>query len=128
MNFDSESIQTASAFSGSNYDAPLIGRMFESLAVQSVQTYAQASYAKAFHFRESNGRHEIDMIIEKEDGRVLAIEVKFSSTPAKSDGKHLKWLKAQIGEQMIDSVVLYAGKFAFRNDGIAYVPLAMLGP
>jgi predicted AAA+ superfamily ATPase len=128
MNFDSESIQTASAFSNSNYDAPLIGRMFESLAVQSVQTYAQAAYAKAFHFRESNGRHEIDMIIEQDDGRVIAIEVKLSSTPAKSDGKNLKWLKAQIGEQMIDSVVLYAGKFAFRNDGIAYIPLAMFGP
>ena len=127
MNFDSESIQTASHFGKAKYDSPLIGRMFEALAVQSVQTYAQASSASMAHLRESNGRHAIDMIIEREDGRVLAIEVKLSSTPDPSDGKHLKWLKSEIGEQLIDSVVIYAGKFAFRNEGIAYVPLALLG-
>lgn len=128
MNYDAESIQVATQFGKAHFDTPLIGRMFEALAVQSVQTYAQASFAKLSHFRDANGRHEIDMIIEKDDGRILAIEVKLSATPASSDGKHLKWLKSQIDERMIDSVVVYAGRFAFRNDGIAYVPLALLGP
>ena len=128
MNHDAESIQTATQFGKAQYGAPLTGRMFEALAVQSVQSYAQASYAKLSHFREANGRHEIDMIIEKEDGRVLAVEVKLSSTPDASDGKHLKWLKSEIGDRLIDSVVIYAGRFAYRNDGIAYVPLALLGP
>jgi predicted AAA+ superfamily ATPase len=128
MNYDAESIQTATQFGKAQYDLPLIGRMFEALAVQSVQSYAQASYAKLSHFREANGRHEIDMIIENEDGRVLAVEVKLSSTPDSSDGKHLKWLKSEIDDRLIDLVVIYAGKFAFRNDGIAYVPLALLGP
>jgi predicted AAA+ superfamily ATPase len=126
MNHDSETILSASDFGQANHDSPLLGRMFEALAVQSVQTYAQASFARVTHLREANGRHEIDMIIERDDGRVLAIEVKLSSTPDPSDCKHLKWLKSEIGEQLIDSVVIYAGKFAFRNDGIAYVPLALL--
>mgnify|MGYP000544174836 CR=1 FL=1 len=127
MNYDSETILTASSFGKAQYDLPLIGRMFEALAVQSIQTYAQAAFARLAHFRETNGRHEVDMIIEREDGKVLGIEVKLSSTPEASDGKHLKWLKSEIGEQLIDSVVIYAGKYAYRHDGIAYVPLALLG-
>lgn len=128
MNYDADTIQASTNFGKTQYGAPLIGRMFEALAVQSVQSYAQASFAKVSHFREMNGRHEIDMIIEKDDGRVMAVEVKLSTTPEQSDSKHLKWLKSEIGEQVIDLVVIYAGKFAYRNDGIAYVPLALLGP
>lgn len=128
MNYDADTIQTASGFGKTEFDAPLIGRMFEALAVQSVQTYAQAAFASAFHFRDVNGRHEIDMIIQRDDGKVLALEVKLSATPDPLDSKHVKWLNGAIGEQLIDSVVIYAGKYAYRHDGIAYVPLALLGP
>jgi uncharacterized protein len=128
MNYDSETIQTASGFGRAKFDSPLIGRMFEALAVQSVQTYAQAAFASVSHFRDMNGRHEIDMIIEREDGKVLALEVKLSATPDPADGKHLKWLKSEIEEQLIDLVVIYAGKYAYRHNDIAYVPLALLGP
>ena len=127
MNYDSETILTAASFGKAQYDLPLIGRMFEALAVQSIQTYAQATFARLAHFRDTNGRHEVDMIVEREDGKVLGIEVKLSSTPEASDGKHLKWLKSQIGEQLIDSIVIYAGRYAYRHNGIAYVPLALLG-
>lgn len=128
MNYDSETIQTASGFGKAKFDSPLIGRMFEALAVQSVQTYVQAAFASVSHFRDMNGRHEIDMIIEREDGKVLAVEVKLSATPDPADGKHLKWLKSEIKEQLIDLVVIYAGKYAYRQNDIAYVPLALLGP
>ena len=128
LNFDSQTIQTASQSGGAVYDSPLLGRMFEALAVQSIQTYAQACYAKAMHFRDSNGRHEVDMILEKEDGRVLAIEIKLTSAVEPKDVKQLKWLQSELGDQLIDAVVIYSGRFAYRANGIAYVPLAMLGP
>lgn len=128
MNYDSETIQSASGFGRYKFDRPLIGRMFEALAVQSVQTYAQAAFARLSHFRDAKGRHEVDMIVEREDGKVLAIEVKLSATPDPTDGKHLKWLKSEISDQLIDSVVIYAGKYAYRHNDIAYVPLALLGP
>jgi uncharacterized protein len=128
MNYDSETIQTASGFGRAKFDSPLIGRMFEALAVQSVQTYVQAAFASVSHFRDMNGRHEIDMIVEREDGKVLALEVKLSATPDPADGRHLKWLKSEIEEQLIDLVVIYAGKYAYRHNDIAYVPLALLGP
>lgn len=128
MNFDAESIQTSSQFDSPVHDSPLLGRMFEALVVQSVQTYAQASFAKAMHYRDANGRHEVDLIIEREDGRVMAIEVKLSAVAQSDDAKHLKWLGGELGSQLIDTVVIYAGKYAFRKDGISYVPLALLGP
>lgn len=104
-----------------------MGRLFEALVVLSVRTYADASFATTMHFRERDGRHEVDLIVERQDGKVLAIEVKLSATISDADVKHLKWLKREIGDDLIDSVVVYSGEFAYRKDGIALIPLAMLG-
>lgn len=127
MNYDAETVRTAMNFGSGKYDGPLVGRLFEALVVLSVRTYADASFAKTMHFRERDGRHEVDLIVERQDGRVLAMEVKLSATISDDDVKHLKWLKREIGDDLIDSVVVYAGKFAYRKDGIAFIPLSMLG-
>lgn len=127
MNYDAETVRTAMSYGSGTYDGPLVGRLFEALVVLSVRTYADASFAKAMHFRERDGRHEVDLIVERQDGKVLAIEVKLSATISDDDVKHLKWLKREIGDDLIDSVVIYAGEFAYRRDGIALIPLAMLG-
>ena len=127
MNYDAETVRTAANYGTGKYDGLLLGRLFEALVVLSVRTYADASFAKAMHFRERDGRHEVDLIVERHDGRVLAIEVKLSATISDDDVKHLRWLKREIGDELIDSVVIYAGEFAYRKDGIALIPLAMLG-
>lgn len=42
---------------------------------------------------------------------------------------HLLWLRGQIGDRLADAVVLHTGPHAYRRpDGIAVVPLALLGP
>jgi hypothetical protein len=57
------------------------------------------------------------------------MEVKMSETVVADDVRHLRWLREKLGEQVIDSVVLTTGAHAFRrDDGIAVVPLALLGP
>lgn len=127
MNFTAESIQTADAYGGSSFARPLVGRLFESLAVLSVRTYAEAHFAKAMHFRDAAGTREIDIIVERQDGKILAIEVKLGQTVTDSDLTHLKWLRSQLGENLIDCVVLYSGQFAYRKDGVAFVPLSLLG-
>jgi hypothetical protein len=41
----------------------------------------------------------------------------------------LLWLRDRIGNDLIDAVVIYAGERAYRRrDGVAVVPLAVLGP
>jgi hypothetical protein len=45
------------------------------------------------------------------------------------DVKHLQWLRQVMGPRLKDAVILNTGRFAHRrSDGIAVVPLALLGP
>jgi predicted AAA+ superfamily ATPase len=106
-----------------------LGALFESLAAQSVRTYAEATFARVGHLRTKETDHEIDLIVEAEDRRVVAIDVKLSETVSDRDVRHLNWLHAQIGEAVADRVVLTTGENAYRRrDGVAVVPLALLGP
>lgn len=106
-----------------------LGALFESLAVQSVRTYADAMRARIGHLRTKNGDREIDIIVETNDRKIVALEVKLSDTIGDGDVKHLHWLKAQMGPLLMDAVILNTGRFAYRRqDGIAVVPLALLGP
>ncbi len=109
-------------------DGTLFGALFESLVTLSVRVYAQAAEARVFHLRTKRGDHEIDLIVERPDGRVLAIEVKLTRSVDSADIRHLEWLANKIGPDLIDWVVITAGPEAYRrSDGIAVVPLALLG-
>jgi predicted AAA+ superfamily ATPase len=107
----------------------LLGALFESLVTQSVRVYAQASEARVQHLRTRAGEHEVDLIVERDDQRVLAIEVKLTRTVRDQDVRHLLWLRDQIGDDLLDSVVVTTGGEAYRRkDGVAVVPAALLGP
>ena len=105
-----------------------LGALFESLVTQSVRVYADAMGARVGHLRTKNTDHEIDLIVEGEGLRVVAIEVKLANTVTDSDVRHLNWLHGQIGDRVAARVVVYTGKYAYRrNDGVLVVPLALLG-
>lgn len=110
-------------------DGTLLGQLFESLVTLSVRTYAQASEAHVGHLRTGNGDHEVDLIVARGDQRVVAIEVKLARTINDHDTKHLHWLADKIGDELLDAVIITTGPDAYRrDDGIAVVPLALLGP
>lgn len=109
-------------------DGGFLGGLFEALAALSVRTFAQSCDAQVSHLRTQGGRHEVDFIVEGETG-VLGIEVKLSGAVERADVEHLRWLRERIGDECVDLVVLTTGPEAFRrDDGIAVVPLALLGP
>ena len=106
----------------------LLGNLFESLVALCLRVYAQPSMARVSHLRTKNGDHEVDFIVEAPDHRVVAIEVKLSPDVNDSDVKHLHWLNSHLGTRLADMVVITTGKHAYRRkDGIAVVPLALLG-
>lgn len=106
-----------------------LGALFESLAAQSVRVYADALGARVGHLRTKSGDREVDIIVETNDTRCVAFEVKLSDTIHDADVRHLLWLREQLGDRLMDAVVLNTGPFAYRRpDGIAVVPLALLGP
>jgi predicted AAA+ superfamily ATPase len=109
-------------------DGTLLGHLFESLATLSVRVYAQAAEARVKHLRLHGGRREIDLIVERADQRVFAVEVKLSRTVDDADVKNLLWLQDQIGDDLIDAMVITTGPQAYRRrDGVAVVPAALLG-
>jgi uncharacterized protein len=85
--------------------------------------------ARVSHLRTHRGDHEIDLIVER-DGGALAIEVKLTQVPSERDVQHLRWLEGQLGDQVLDSVIITTtGPEAYRRpDGIAVIPAALLGP
>lgn len=108
---------------------PLLGALFESLVTLDVRVAAQAAEAKVKHLRTRGGEHEIDLIVERGDHRVVAVEVKLSQAVDDRDVRHLVWLRKQIGDDLLDAVVVTTGTEAYRRaDGIAVVPAALLGP
>jgi predicted AAA+ superfamily ATPase len=106
-----------------------LGALFESLVTQSVRVYADAANGRVGHLRTKNGDHEIDLIVEGENRSCIAIEAKLANTVDDHDVTHLNWLHRQIGDRLVDRIVVYTGRFAYRrSDGVAAVPLALLGP
>jgi uncharacterized protein len=110
-------------------DGVLLGQLFESLVTLGVRVFAQAAEASVRHLRTRNGDHEVDLIVERADHRIVAIEVKLAPTVTDADVTHLLWLREQLGEDLLDAVVISTGQYAYRRrDGVAVVPAALLGP
>jgi predicted AAA+ superfamily ATPase len=110
-------------------DGTLLGSLFESLVTLSVRVFAQPINGGLFHLRTADTRHEVDLIVESEEGKILGIEVKLSADVDAHDVRHLLWLKGIDPERVADLVIVTAGDTAYRrSDGIAVVPLALLGP
>ncbi|MPZ87063.1 MAG: DUF4143 domain-containing protein [Nitriliruptorales bacterium] len=110
-------------------DGTLLGQLFESLVTLCVRVYAQAAEATVKHLRTKGGRREIDLIVERDDHRVMALEVKLARTIDDADVRHLRWLRERLGDNLLDAVVVTTGPEAYRRgDGIAVVPAALLGP
>ncbi|WP_448062548.1 ATP-binding protein [Cellulomonas hominis] len=111
-------------------DGHLLGALFESLVALDVRVFAQAADAEVHHLRTKNSDHEVDLIVTGRGERsCIGIEVKVSPTVTPDDVRHLHWLKSQMGDQLTDMVLVNTGRHAYRRpDGIAVIPLALLGP
>lgn len=113
----------------SSSGAHMFGPLFESLVALTVRVAAQAAEAKVSHLRTNAGDREVDLIVQGVEGQILGIEVKLAPHLSPSDVRHLHWLKGQLPDQVVDLMVVTTGRSAYRRqDGIAVVPLALLGP
>ena len=54
--------------------------------------------------------------------------MKLGGTVTDADVKHLRWLQGELGDDLVDAVVINTGPAAYRRaDGIAVVPAVLLG-
>jgi predicted AAA+ superfamily ATPase len=108
--------------------AHMAGPLFESLVTLGVRVLAQAIESRVSHLRLNSGEREVDLILEGPEGQIIGIEVKLAPDVTDSDVRHLKWLREQLPDRVVDLVVVTTGTTAYRrSDGVAVVPLALLG-
>lgn len=113
-------------------DLNTFGFMFESLAVRDLRVYAQANDAEVLHYRDSEDV-ECDAIVEGHDGRWAAFEVKLGGGLIDEGAAALNRFLARIdtetcGDPVAKAVVVPSGYAYTRQDGIAVIPIGLLGP
>ena len=112
-----------------NLTSDQTGKLFETfvfneLAAQ-VDTEEDVRH-EIFHYRDQKKR-EIDLLVEREDGALLGIEVKASSTVKGDDFKHLKWFQKNLARKEFVGIVLYAGEEVLPfGEGMWAVPVGVL--
>jgi predicted AAA+ superfamily ATPase len=104
------------------------GKLLETFVFTQLaaQINAQQNNYQLFHYRDREKR-EIDFLVENEEGNLLGIEVKASSTVTKDSFKHLIWFKEQMKQKDFVGVVLYTGQHVVSfKDGMWAVPISVL--
>jgi predicted AAA+ superfamily ATPase len=105
-------------------DAPSLsqfGHLLETFVV--AELVRQASWLEKVaaygHWRTYDG-DEIDLVLERDDGGVLAFEVKARGQVAGRDMRHLRKLRDAVGERFLAGIALYMGPRAFNLDDRLY--------
>lgn len=110
-------------------EADLLGRVFDSFATAQLRVEVALSHGirRLHHLRTEQGRREVDLVVEIEDGRVLAIEFKASAAPSRADARHMQWLRDELGDRFVAGAVVHSGPDVFvLDDRIMAVPLCAM--
>ena len=108
------------------------GLLFESMVIRDLRVYAQANEAEVFHYREKGGL-EVDAIVEADDGRWAAFEVKLGERWMDEGAKNLRRLAQRMkhggrGEPAALAVVLPNGYGYVGGGDVGVIPIGALGP
>lgn len=115
-------------------DPGTFGLLFESLVVRDLRIYSQPDRGEVFHYRDDTGL-EVDAVIERDDGRWIAVEVKLSPAPDVVDeaAKSLRRLRDKVAADRVEDlallmVVTSTGPAYRRSDDVQVTPITALGP
>ncbi len=104
------------------------GHLLETFVVGEV--VRQASWLEKVttvgHWRTSDG-DEIDLVLEREDGGIVAFDVNAASQVAGRDMRHLRKLRDALGERFLIGATLYTGTRAYDlGDRLHAIPIDRL--
>lgn len=111
----------------SRLDSPLGGLLEGFVAMELARQLGWSrTRAELYHYRTKDNV-EVDAVLEDRRGRVVAIEVKASSTVRPEDFRGINHLASRVGEDLLAGIVLYTGQetlaFGPRNRAM---PIAAL--
>jgi len=104
------------------------GHLLETFAVGEILKQVSWSDAPvaAGYFRTESG-DEVDLVLERDDGQVIAVEIKAGTRVSGDDLRGLRLLKDRLGSRLEEAIVLYTGDYAYRTDGwVQITPLSQL--
>jgi hypothetical protein len=98
------------------HDGDLLGRILDTFVVAQIRSEAELSQSRPrlHHLRDRAGRHEVDLVAELPANGVVAIEIKATAAPKAPDGRHLVWMRDQLGERFLAGAVLHTGPRPFQ--------------
>ncbi|RMB09032.1 ATP-binding protein [Eilatimonas milleporae] len=109
-------------------DRGTFGALLESFVFSEVLKLMAASDLKMtpYHFRDRDAR-EVDVVLERDDGKIAAIKVKASATVKSGDFRGLRALAKACGDRFACGAVLYDGQDVVPfGDGLVAAPISTL--
>jgi uncharacterized protein len=80
------------------------------------------------HFRTATAE-EVDLVLERDDGTLIAFEIKAGTRVDRSDLAGIGALRNRLGPRLATAIVLYTGSLAYQHeDGTMVLPLDALWP
>lgn len=104
------------------------GHLVESFTVNELMK--QAGWSKDnvefFHFR-TRDQKEVDLVIQADDGRVAAVEVKAGSKVKESDFAGMRLLREHLGDDFVGGALLNLGRLSYEFEpGLFVMPVDTL--
>ncbi|WP_308209120.1 DUF4143 domain-containing protein [Actinoallomurus purpureus] len=110
-------------------DPDLLGRLIDTFVAEQLRAELPVSdhQPRMHHLRQEGGRREIDILIELAGHRIIGIEVKASTGPNRDSGRHLAWLRDELGDRFVRGLVLHTGRHVYElGDRITAAPICTL--
>lgn len=110
-------------------DPDLLGRLLDTFVAAQLRAELPVSTVRPrlYHLRSEAGRHEVDILIELAAHRVIGIEIKASASPKEPDGRHLAWLRDELGDRFCHGLVLHTGRYLYPlADKVTAAPISTL--
>lgn len=99
-----------------------LGHLLETFVINEI--LKQASWldlpVTAEHLRTRDDE-EVDLVLERDDGGIVGVEVKSASSVPKTEFKGLRKLREMAGEAFLGGVVLYLGQRSYTYDDRLHV-------
>ena len=113
-------------------DLATMDTLFESLVVRDLRVLAEPLDGSVYHYRDNKGL-EVDAIVQCDDGRWGAFEVKLGTSRIDDAAATLLGFASKVdtaatGEPGVLAVVTGEGFAYRRRDGVHVVPIGTLGP
>ncbi|MGE4425673.1 MAG: ATP-binding protein [Solirubrobacteraceae bacterium] len=109
-------------------DPGIRGSMLETFVAMEILRQADALDLppRLHHYRDRDGR-EVDLVVERNDGSIVAIEVKATASPRGKDFSGLRYLRDRADDRFRSGILLYTGERTIAwGDRLAAVPVSAL--